>query len=191
MRAVLFMSLSIATVGCRLDMHDQPRYEPYESSEFLPDESAALTPVPGTVARGQLREDPLLYTGMLDGKQAEVFPFDITRADLERGRERYDIYCSVCHDRAGTGQGMIVRRGMKQPASFHESRLKSAPPGYYYSVITNGFGVMYSYRARIKPEDRWRIIAYIRALQASQSVPARDLNAADLEALAESAREGT
>ena len=191
MRLLLLTGIPLLAVGCRQDMHDQPRYEAYESSEFLPDGTSALTPVPGTVARGQLHEDALLHTGRQGTGFAEVFPFAMTMADLERGQQRYDIYCSVCHDRAGTGNGMIVRRGFPPPESFHQDRLRAAPPGYFFNVITNGFGKMYSYRARVKVEDRWRIAAYIRALQLSQNVPASELTDEDRRELARATGEGT
>lgn len=155
--------------ACRLDMHEQPRYESYEASPFFPDGRASRVPPRGTVARGQLRDDRLFYTGQLDGRDSELFPTPVTRELLERGRERYDIYCSPCHDRVGTGQGIIVRRGMKQPPSLHIVRLREVPPGYLYNVITQGFATMYGYASRIPPEDRWAVVAYIRALQLSQA----------------------
>jgi len=164
--------------GCRQDMQVQPRYNPYDASNFFGDSRSARAPVPGTVARGQLRLDELLYAGKVDGKDAEVFPFKITRADLNRGRERYNIYCSPCHDVTGSGRGMIVLRGFPQPPSFHIDRLRQAPPGHFFDVMTNGLGVMYSYAARVGPEDRWRIAAYIRALQLSQQATVADVPAA-------------
>ncbi|UCF36051.1 MAG: cytochrome c [Acidobacteriota bacterium] len=172
--------------GCRLDMHDQPKYESLEASSFFPDGSASRIPPEGTVAQGHLRDDELLYTGRLDGADSELFPFPVTRKVLDRGQERFDIYCSPCHDRVGTGHGVIVRRGMKQPPSFHIVRLKEAPPGYFYNVITNGFGVMFSYASRISPEDRWAIIAYIRALQLSQGASYGDVPQEDLAKLEKS-----
>jgi mono/diheme cytochrome c family protein len=164
--------------GCRRDMQVQPRYNPYDASNFYGDSRSARPPVPGTIARGQLHLDELLYAGKVDGKDAEVFPFAITRADLDRGRERYNIYCSPCHDVTGSGRGMIVLRGFPQPPSFHIDRLRQAPPGHYFDVMTNGLGVMYSYAARVSPEDRWRIAAYISALQLSQQATMADVPAA-------------
>lgn len=155
--------------GCRLDMHIQPKYLPYEPTTFFPDGRSERQPVEGTVARGQLRTDELFYTGKINGAEADEFPFPITRADLERGRERYNIYCTPCHDYTGNGNGMIVQRGFPQPPSYHVQRLRDAPVGHFYGVITDGFGAMYSYAARIEPADRWRIAAYIRVLQLSQS----------------------
>jgi mono/diheme cytochrome c family protein len=165
--------------GCRQDMQVQPRYNPYDASNFFGDNRSARSPVPGTIARGQLHLDELLYAGKVDGKDAEVFPFEITRADLNRGRERYNIYCSPCHDETGSGRGMIVLRGFPQPPSYHIDRLRQAAPGHFFDVMTNGLGVMYSYAARVSPEDRWRIAAYIRALQLSQQATMSDVPAAE------------
>jgi len=165
----------LLAVGCRQDMHVQPRYNPYDAATAFDDGRSARLPVPGTIARGQLHLDTLLYTGKVDGKDAEVFPFPITRADLDRGRERFNIYCSPCHDVTGSGRGMIVLRGFPQPPSFHIDRLRQAPPGHFFDVMTNGLGVMYSYASRVSPEDRWRIAAYIRALQLSQQATVTDL----------------
>lgn len=154
--------------GCRQDMHVQPRYEPEDPSTFFADGRSERPPVEGTVAREQLRTDDLLYTGKVNGVVADLFPFPITPADLSRGRERYNIYCSPCHDYTGSGNGMIVQRGFPPPPSFHLDRLRQAPAGHFFEVITNGFGMMYSYASRVSPEDRWRIAAYVRALQISQ-----------------------
>lgn len=166
--------------GCRMDMHDQPKYKSYRASALFADGKASRIPPEGTVAQGHLRDDELLFTGKMDGQDSVVFPFPVTRELLERGQERYDIYCSPCHDHVGTGQGIIVRRGMKQPPSFHITRLQEASPGYYFNVITNGYGVMFSYASRISPEDRWAIVAYIRALHLSQSVGEGDVAREDL-----------
>src|SRR5579864_6423098 len=136
--------------GCRLDMHLQPKYLPYEPSSFFPDGRSERQPVEGTVARGELRTDELLYTGKVNGAVADLFPFPITAADLSRGRERYNIYCSPCHDYTGGGSGMIVQRGFPVPPSFHLARLRQAPAGHFFDVITNGFGLMYSYASRVE-----------------------------------------
>jgi mono/diheme cytochrome c family protein len=157
----------LALSGCRQDMHVQPKYIPEDSSTFFADGRSERPPVEGTVARGQLRTDELLYTGRINGAVADLFPFPITAADLSRGRERYNIYCSPCHDYTGGGNGMIVQRGFPAPPSFHLDRLRQAPAGHFFEVITNGLGMMYSYASRVSPEDRWRIAAYIRALQLS------------------------
>lgn len=154
--------------GCRQDMHVQPKILPLAPSRFFDDGRSARPVVPGTVARGQLRTDELLYTGKTNGVIAADFPFRITRQDLERGQERFNIYCAPCHGRLGNGQGMIVQRGFPAPPSYHIDRLRQAPAGHFFDVITNGFGMMFSYASRVSPQDRWRIVAYIRALQLSQ-----------------------
>jgi hypothetical protein len=174
------LTLVLAT-GCRMDMHDQPKYQSYEASDFFPDGRASRVPPEGTVAQGQLRDDDLLYSGKLNGKDSELFPFPITLDVLKRGQERFNIYCSPCHDRVGTGRGIIVRRGMKRPPSFHSARLREAPPGHFFNVITNGFGAMFSYASRLRPEDRWAVIAYIRALQLSQDATEGDVPKEDME----------
>jgi len=171
--------------GCRLDMHVQPKYLPYEPTNFFGDGRSERPPVPGTVARGHLREDELLYTGKENGAMTDKFPFAITRADLERGRERYNIYCTPCHDYVGSGHGMIVQRGFPSPPSFHTDRLRNAPAGHFFDVITNGLGSMYSYAARVEPEDRWRIAAYIRALQLSRQATMQDAPGAARHKLAD------
>jgi len=158
--------------GCELRqaMYDQQKFEPLEASSFYADGLSSRLPVTGTVARGQLRIDRHLFAGKVDGQPATALPVPLTRELLERGRERYDIFCSPCHDRAGQGNGMIVQRGFKRPPSLHNPRLREAPVGYFYDVITNGFGAMYSYASRIPVEDRWAVSAYVRALQVSQNV---------------------
>src|ERR1700683_3312577 len=163
--------------GCRLDMHLQPRYNPEGPSTFFSDGRSARDPVPGTVARSPLRIDDHMYAGQVDGKDAQDFPFPIKAADMVRGQQRYNIYCSPCHDYLGTGNGMIVQRGFPQPPSFQIDRLRQAAPGHFFAVMTNGYGAMYSYASRITPEDRWRIAAYIRALQLSQQAQVADLSA--------------
>jgi mono/diheme cytochrome c family protein len=158
--------------GCRLDMHVQPKVLPLTQSDFYEDGRASRTPPPNTVARGQLRDDVYLYTGMINGKPGDALPFAITKADLERGRERFNIYCTPCHSRLGDGNGMIVQRGFRRPPSFHTPTLRQAPIGHFFDVITNGFGAMPDYAAQVAPPDRWRIAAYVRALQLSQNAPA-------------------
>lgn len=169
--------------GCRLDMHIQPKYLPYEPSEFFPDGRSERQPVPGTIARGQLRLDELLFTGKENGVVSNRFPFPITRADLERGRERFNVYCTPCHDYTGSGNGMIVQRGFPHPPSYHIPRLREAPVGHFFEVMTNGFGAMYSYAARVEPEDRWRIAAYIRVLQLSENATLQDVPEAERQKL--------
>jgi mono/diheme cytochrome c family protein len=178
--------LALLAVGCRQDMHDGPKYEPLEASALFPDGKSARDPVPGTVARGQLVEDAAFTTGLdAAGKPLTEVPVKVDLALLERGRERFDIYCSPCHGRLGNGRGMIVRRGYKQPRSFHLERLRTAPVGYFFDVATNGFGQMPSYSFLVPPADRWAIAAYIRALQFSQSAHLADLPDADRQALAQ------
>ena len=167
--AVLAIALLIA--GCRQDMHDQPALEPFEASAFFADGVASRDFPEGTIARGQLREDTVLYTGLNpDDTMATQLPMPVDRKLLERGRQKFNTFCSPCHDRAGSGLGMIVRRGFKQPSSFHDERLRQQPVGYFYGVISNGFGDMSSYASQIQPEDRWAVVAYLRALQWSQNV---------------------
>lgn len=160
-------------------MWKQPRVDGYDPSEIFADGRAARPPVAGTVARGHLDEDDLMYRGTENGKPATRFPFAIDGAGLRRGRERYDIYCAPCHAPAGTGDGMIVQRGFSAPPSFHSQALREKPEGHYFDVITHGFGVMPGYAAQIPVRDRWLITAYVRALQLSRRVPAAALSAAD------------
>jgi hypothetical protein len=169
-----FAAIAMLLAGCRLDMHVQPKYLPYDPSDFFDDGRSARQPVPGTVARGNLRLDELLYTGKENGVLADKFPFPITHADLERGRERFNIYCTPCHDYTGSGRGMIVQRGFPPPTSYHIERLRKAPAGHFFDVMTNGLGSMYGYAARIEPADRWRIAAYIRTLQLSRYATIQD-----------------
>jgi len=162
-------------ISCRQDMFDQPRSKPLRQSDFFGDKRLARPPVPGTVARGQLRDDPHLFTGRVNGALVTTFPFPITRDVLERGRERYNIFCTPCHDRVGDGNGMVVLRGYRAPPSLHIDRLRDAPVGHYYDVITNGLGAMPDYAAQIPVRDRWAIVAYVRALQLSQRATLADV----------------
>jgi mono/diheme cytochrome c family protein len=175
--------VTLALAGCRQDMHDAPRYDPLEASEVFPNGASARPLVEGTIARDHLSDDELLTTGKAGGQPATVFPFAITRADLDRGQERYNIYCSPCHGRTGEGNGMVVQRGYRQPPNYHSDRLRQAQPGYFFDVITNGFGVMPDYRAQIPVDDRWRIAAYIRALQLTRQGTKADVPAAELARL--------
>lgn len=168
---------ALAMAGCRQDMHDQPKAKTLTQSDFFADGRSARPIVAGTVARGELRLDEHLYTGKVNGRHADTFPFPITAEVLDRGQERFNIYCAPCHSRLGDGTGMIVRRGFRQPSSYHVERLRKAPPGYFFDVITNGFGTMFDYADRIAPEDRWAIVAYIRALQLSQNATLEDVPA--------------
>ena len=167
----------VLLAGCRQDMHDQPRYKPLAATDFFGDGRSARPPVPGTVARGHLRIDTARYTGKVGDQDVDFFPFPITRADLERGQERFNIYCSPCHSRLGDGNGMIVRRGFRQAASYHSDKLIKAPVGHFFDVMTNGFGAMPSYASRVDADDRWRIAAYIRVLQLSENSTMADVPA--------------
>jgi mono/diheme cytochrome c family protein len=175
----LVLAAAAGLAGCRQDMHQAPRYDPLEASDFFADRRASRPLVPGTVARGQLRADHVYYTGKRGSEFVSEIPVPVTRALLERGRDRFDIYCSPCHSRLGDGNGMIVQRGLKRPSSFHEERLRNQPIGYFYDVMTNGFGAMQDYAAQVAPADRWAIAAYIRALQFSRRAPADLLSDAD------------
>lgn len=168
---VALVLLLIFLAGCREDMQNQPRYKPLRKSDFFEDGRSSRPPVPGTVARGELRGDTYFYTGMMNGQAGDMMPFPTTQEVLERGRERYNIYCAPCHSRTGDGNGMIVQRGYRRPPSYHIDRLRKAPLGHFFDVMTNGFGAMPDYAAQIAPRDRWAIVAYIRALQLSQAAP--------------------
>lgn len=179
----------LIVAGCRSDMQDQPKYKPLRESDFFDDRLSARQPPEGTVARGLLRDDSLLYTGRLTGSAppanqtgsatgqgfADAFPFPITTEILDRGEERFNIYCSVCHDRTGGGEGMVVRRGYRRPPRLSDPRLVAAPAGYFFDVITNGFGLMPDYATQISVRDRWAVVAYVRALQLSQNASLSDV----------------
>lgn len=184
LRAALLSALVLPFLlgGCRQEMHDQPKYEPYERSRFFADETSAR-PVPeGTVARGWLRDDEPLHTGFTeDDELVRTIPIRVSADVLRRGRFTYDAFCAPCHDRAGTGLGMVVRRGFKQPPTFHQERLREAPPGHFFDVMTNGFGQMPSYAKQIEAADRWAVVAYVRALQLSQHARLAELPPEDRE----------
>jgi len=174
----------MALTACRQDMHDAPRYEPLEASDFFADGRGSRTLVSNTVARGTLREDEHLYQGKINGQLADVFPMPVTLDVMARGRERFNVFCSPCHGRTGQGNGMVVQRGFRAPPSYHEDRLRTAPVGYFFDVMTNGFGAMQDYAAQVPVADRWAIAAYIRALQFSQRATVNDVPAdrrADLD----------
>jgi mono/diheme cytochrome c family protein len=182
--AVALFALLVAMPGCRSEMYDQPRYEPYEASDFFDNGTSARPLVEGTVPRRDPREqgpwsDELFNTGKTGGKLAEAPPFKVDRAVVERGQERFRIYCTPCHGELGDGRGMIVQRGFNPPPTFHSDELRDKPIGHFFDVMTRGFGTMYSYASRIPPRDRWAIAAYIRALQVSQHSLASQLPAED------------
>jgi hypothetical protein len=176
------LALLLATIAmlsaCRLDMQVQPRQNPLSRSDFFTDQRSERPPVEGTVARGQLHEDAYFYTGKIGNTPGDYMPFPVTKEVLDRGRERFNIYCSPCHSTLGDGNGFIPSRGFaRKPPSFHTPRLQKAPLGYFYDVITNGFGIMSDYSSQIPPRDRWSIVAYIRALQLSQNATRSDVPA--------------
>ena len=184
------LALLLLATGCRQDMHDQPKIEPFEENAFFADGMGSRQSPAGTVARGHLREDTHRYQGTdEEGNVLDSLPEGIEMSPelLWRGHDRYEIFCSVCHGSTGAGDGMIVRRGFKQPPPIWEDRLIDLPLGYYFDVMTNGYGVMSSYAKQVPVDDRWAIAAYIRALQVSQTsrldqLPA-DLAASFQEAL--------
>lgn len=161
--------------SCRQDMQDQPKYIALRPSSFFADGRSARPLVEGSVARGHLQADTVFYTGKVGDKPVDAFPFPVTRDVLDRGQERFNIYCSPCHDRLGNGNGMVVRRGYRHPPSYHIDRLRQASAGYIFDVITNGFGAMPDYAAQIEPYDRWAIVAYLRVLQFSQNASVNDV----------------
>jgi hypothetical protein len=167
-----------AGVGCRQDMHDQPKYIPLRPSDFFGDGRSERPLIEGTVARGHLDDDTAYYTGRgPDGTFVNEFPFPVTKEVVERGQNRFNIYCAPCHDRLGNGDGRVVRRGYRHPPSYHIDRLRQVPNGYIYDVITTGFGAMPDYAAQIKPSDRWAIVSYVRALQLAHNAKIDDVPA--------------
>lgn len=181
-----FMLLGI--IGCHQDMYDQPKQKPLSKSLFYSDGLAARPLPEGTVARGFARTDEHLNAGRVSGSFVTEFPFPITSEVLKRGQDRFNTFCSPCHGALGDGRGMIVQRGFPQPRSYHSDTLRARSVGYFFDVITNGFGRMYSYAPSVPVNDRWAIVAYIRALQYSQHTPIRELSAADREHLMGSGR---
>lgn len=185
---------SLVSFGCgvRFDMQDQPRYKVYRESQFFPDKNSSRDLPEGTVARGNLQENKAFYTGKIDNPNASApvastvdatgntivtdfpnaidqFPIPVTKELIDRGQDRYNIHCMVCHGPTGNADGMVVRRGFPKPPTYHDDRLRNAPVGHFFDVMTNGWGRMNSYAAQIQPADRWAIVAYIRALQLSQN----------------------
>ncbi|HEV3421554.1 MAG TPA: cytochrome c [Candidatus Acidoferrum sp.] len=162
--------------GCdntlRQDMANQPRQNPLSPSEFFADGRSERPAVENTVVRGSVQDDSLFVP-----KDSNAFPLPISEELLQRGQQRYGIFCTPCHGIQGDGLGMVAMRGMKHPPSYHQDRLRQVPNGYLYDVITNGFGAMYGYSAQIPPRDRWAIVAYLRALQLSRNAPVGQLPA--------------
>jgi mono/diheme cytochrome c family protein len=197
MRSILLFCLLLAaycllSAGCRYDMQDQPRYKAYKESNFFPDNRASRDLPDGTVARGKLKENKAFYTGKIDNpnpsaqvqtttdasgntlvssfpNDIDQFPVPVTKELIDRGQDRFNIYCIVCHGPTGNGDGMIVRRGFPKPPTYHDDRLRNAPVGHFFDVMTNGWGKMNSYAYQVSPADRWAIVAYIRTLQTSQN----------------------
>ena len=176
-RFLLAVAALLIVAGCRQDMHDAPRYEAFEASASFPDGRSSRTPPAGTVARGWLRDDEALYTGKIAGQPVDQFPFPIGREELLRGQARFNIYCTPCHGRLGDGNGMVVQRGLRQAASYHQDRLRQEKVGYFFDVITNGFGAMQGYAEQTPVRDRWLIVAYVRTLQLSQHASINDVPA--------------
>lgn len=174
---IAILAAAVLLAGCRQDMHDAPRYEAYEAASTSAGNPASRTAPAGTVARGWLREDEALYTGTIAGAPVDEFPFAIGRAELVRGQERFNIYCTPCHGTLGDGNGMVVTRGLRQAATYHQDRLRQEKLGYFYDVITNGFGAMQGYAEQIPVRDRWLIVAYVRTLQLSQHASVNDVPA--------------
>ena len=163
--------------GCRQDMHNQPKFYPQRGSDFYADGRSVRPQVANTVGRSQLRQDAYFYTGFADGKEGEGMPFPVTMTVLARGQERYNVFCTPCHSRVGNGAGMIVQRGYAQAGNFHTARLEAAPLGHFFNVISNGYGAMPDYSAQLTPEERWAVVAYVRALQLSQKATQADIAA--------------
>jgi mono/diheme cytochrome c family protein len=168
----------LALAGCRQDMHDQPRYKPFAKSDFYSDLRSERPPVEGTVARGELHADTYFYTGKIGNTPGDYMPFPVTQEVLERGRQRFNIFCAPCHSRTGDGRGAVPARGFpRNPPSYHSERLRKTPLGYLFDVITNGFGIMPDYASQIPARDRWCIVAYVKALQLSQDATMADVPA--------------
>src|SRR5271170_4742096 len=168
------MAATLVLAGCRQDMQDQPKFFPQRGTDFYADGRSVRPQVENTVARNQLHEDGYFYTGLVNGKEGDGMPFPATMEVLQRGQERYNVYCTPCHSRVGNGIGMIVQRGYSKAGSFHSARLETAPLGHFFHVISNGYGSMPDYSAQIVPADRWAIVAYIKALQLSQKATQAD-----------------
>src|SRR4051812_5490830 len=187
-----FLLLPFAFSACRYDMQDQPRLKYYKQSDFFADKRGSRDQVENTIARGHLNDNKAFYTGKIDNpnpnapaatstdasgntvvtsfpNDIDAFPVPVTKELIDRGQERFNVYCIVCHGPLGNGDGMVVRRGFPKPPTYHDDRLRNAPVGHFFDVITNGWGKMNSYAFQVPPADRWAIIAYIRALQATQN----------------------
>jgi len=183
-RAAVVIALAALAAGCRQDMHDGPRYNPLQQSDFYQDKRASRPLVEGTVPRGFLRDNDALQTGIVGGLPVDRIPVPVTRVVIERGRDRFNIYCAPCHGQTGEGNGMIVQRGYKKPTSLHDPRLRGVQAGYFFDVMSRGFGQMPDYAAQVDVHDRWAVVAYIRALQLSQNATIGDVPEAERAKLA-------
>ena len=181
---VINILILLLVVGCN-DMYDDHRIKPLQESKFYGDHLSARQLPEGTVARAYARSDELLYAGKVDGKFVDEFPFTVTDDLVRRGQDCFNTFCSPCHGRTGDGAGMIVQRGFPRPNSFHSDSIRSRPAGFYYDVITNGFGRMYSYASSVPVGDRWAIAMYIRALQLSRRAPSSMLSDIDKKKISE------
>ena len=181
--ALCLVLIAAGVSACRQDMYNQPKAKPYSETELFRDETSARPIPPHTVLRGGAGKDEAFSTGLTNDILVAQLPMKLTPELLARGRERFDIFCATCHGRTGDGNGEIVQRGFPAPPSYHIERLRNAPIGHFYDVITNGYGVMYSYAAQVEPNDRWAIAAYIRALQLSQNMKAKELTPNEQENL--------
>jgi mono/diheme cytochrome c family protein len=180
---LLAASCLLFVVGCRQQMAETGREKPLDQSAVFEDGRLARPLVPGTVARGQLKAEAAFYTGKAGDALVASLPVPLTKELLERGQDRYQIFCTPCHGRVGTGEGAVTKRGLRPPPSYHIQRLREAPLGHFFDVMTNGFGVMPDYAAQVSPADRWAIAAYIRTLQVSQGISVADLTAEERAAL--------
>jgi hypothetical protein len=169
------MAAMLLLAGCRQDMQDEPKFFPQRGTTFYADGRSVRPQVANTVGRGQLHEDTYFYTGLNNGTEGNSYPFPVTMQVLQRGQERYNVYCTPCHSRVGNGEGMIVQRGYRPAGDFHSERLRNAPLGHFFAVMSNGYGAMPDYSAQLTPEDRWAVVAYIKALQLSQNATAADV----------------
>lgn len=176
MPELFFAVTTLTLLGCRQEMRDDSRLKPYQETPFFADRNSSRPLVNGVVPRGNARIDDFFYTGEINGHLVRGFPTSLSLEQLRKGQERYNVYCSVCHGITGTGDGMIVQRGFPRPPSFHEQRLRDAPEGHYFYVITHGYGAMFSYASRVDPSERWAIIAYIRALQLARNATTNELS---------------
>lgn len=175
LRLSMLTLLALSAAGCRQDMHDQPKFYPQRSTNFFADGRSSRPQVDGTVARSQGNRSSYFETGLISGSEGNTLPFAPTMAVLQRGQERYNVYCTPCHSRVGNGKGMIVERGYYPATNANSERLRYAPLGHFFQVITNGYGAMPNYAAELTPQDRWAVVAYMRALQLSQHATEADL----------------